>query len=92
MALPQVSREALIDAMGRFDVTRRAAYNFAANRYVIQFADQLYPPKEIISIATGRGVDTFSGGKAGANAYLVRRGFTVVDLAEVGRDALGLAS
>jgi hypothetical protein len=40
---------------------------------------QRYPVKFIISLATGAGVHTFSGGQE-ANGYVTKRGLTVVDL------------
>ena len=68
----------------------RNTYNWKVNRYVIDHNGKHYPPKVIVSMATGRTVDTFSGGKAGANGYLAKRGFSIIDLAEVGGQSLGL--
>jgi hypothetical protein len=79
MALPNVSRDQLLDAIRQFDAAS-TAYNWHMNRYALFYDGHHYPPKVIVSIATGRGVDTFSGGVAGANGYLEKRGFTIIDL------------
>jgi hypothetical protein len=93
MGLPQVSREAIVAAAAQWSESDESAeYDWKINRYALVIDGAYYPPKRIISIATGRGVDTFSGGKTGANKYLAHLGFTVLDLAEVGRESLGLAS
>lgn len=91
MALPNVTREQLLAALTEFDASgQRATYKWDANRYVVVHGGLHYPPKIIVSLATGYAVSTFSGGKAGANGYLARRGFEIIDLAEVGREALRL--
>ncbi len=52
----------------------------AAQRFAIAHDNgKRYPPKKIISLATGAGVHTFSGGTE-ANNWLHARGFTIVDL------------
>src|SRR5580700_5910773 len=59
-----------------------------ANRnfdYALVFEGRRYPPKEIISIATGVPASTFSGGLE-SNSYLRKLGFTVVRLPADERD------
>lgn len=50
--------------------------------YAIEHEGRRYPVKQIVSIATGAPVGSFSGGKSGgqANRYAQERGFTVVPL------------
>lgn len=50
-----------------------------AHRYAISANGQLYPAKKIVSLATGTPVGLFSGGRP-TNGYLIRHGFTIVDL------------
>jgi hypothetical protein len=91
MGLPNVTPDELIRAMRQFDATQREGYDWKQNTYVVVYEGRHYPPKAVVSIATGRSVDTFSGGKAGANRYLAQRGFTIVDLRDVGREQLHLS-
>ena len=68
MALPPVSRDSLIDALRGFDREERnkeewQGWQMNANyEHAIQFERQLYPVKQIISLATGMPKDSFSGG------------------------------
>lgn len=81
MALPQVDRESVLKAIEEFDAQLRSSefLNWEQNRaqrWVLEHEGQLYPPKKIISMATGASVDSFSGGPE-SNQYLVLRGFHV---------------
>jgi len=85
MALPDVSRENLIDAMQRFDVELRGRPEWAnwetgaGQKYAVEHNGRLYPPKGVISLATGRDRDSFSGGEQ-SNGYFAARGFTIKTL------------
>lgn len=82
MALPQVDREAVLAAMLEFDRTLRENSEFLnweqskSQRWVLAHEGHLYPPKKIISMATGASVSSFSGGPE-TNQYLEQRGFQV---------------
>src|SRR4051794_15320975 len=82
MPLPPVSATELSNAMDRFDAELRAtpqwlnweenqSYRFAARR-----EGKLYPVKQVIALATGIPVSSFSGG-AESNSYLKERGFEI---------------
>jgi 5-methylcytosine-specific restriction protein A len=83
MAIPQVNRQTVEQALARFDFQLRKTptwqgWQFKKNyRYAIEYQGNLYPPKEIIRMATG--AKNFSGG-AQANAYLAMLGFRIVPL------------
>lgn len=60
------------------------------HKYAIDHEGKLYPPKQIVAIATGVSVGTFSGGYQ-TNHYLEQRGFTVISLiASEGEGSLDL--
>jgi 5-methylcytosine-specific restriction enzyme A len=88
MPIPSVPTEILHAAMARFDRERRNTPDWAdweknkAHLYAIEQADQRYPVKQIVSMATGLPVSEFSGGQApgDANAYVVSHGLKVVEL------------
>ena len=85
MALPDATREELIGAMRRFDEERASDKwrNWERDRnydYAVVHDGRRYPPKRIISLATGAPENTFSGGVSGANRYLERRDFVVEPL------------
>jgi EVE domain len=97
VALPPVSRERIVDAMTVFDREQRDVEEWrdwqsnANYEYAIQFEGQLYPVKQIISMATGAPKDSFSGGPE-SNAYLEKLDFNVVRLREDGQAYLLLRS
>jgi 5-methylcytosine-specific restriction enzyme B len=80
MAIPQVDREAILAALAEFDRTHRASDEFAnwesnlSHLWGVEHEGKLYPPKKVLSIATGAPVNSFSGGPE-ANTYLNARGF-----------------
>jgi 5-methylcytosine-specific restriction protein A len=86
--LPSVSAEAIHEAMARFDRQLRASPEWLrwednqAHKYGINLGGQLYPVKQIVSLATGVAVSEFSGGEGSgqANVYVRDLGFEVVPL------------
>src|SRR5690606_33096275 len=73
--LPDVSREVLLDAIRHFDSEQRQRPEWAAwesngaYKFALELEGRLYPPKEIVALATGRLKSTFSGGEQ-TNKYL----------------------
>ncbi len=86
--IPPTDRPGLLAAMSLFDTTLRDAPEWVnwqenkAHKYAIHHNMQLYPVKQIISMATGRPVADFSGGQGTgqANTYVTARGFTIEPL------------
>lgn len=78
MALPNTTREQVLAAIADYD-RRGIEYPWPANKFALIFNERPYPPKVIISMATGLPVSAFSGGEGGgaANPWLRKRGFTV---------------
>lgn len=85
MVLPPADRTALEEALRHFDATLRASSEWrdwetnAAQRFALVHNGLRYPPKKIISLATGVPVSKFSGGRQ-SNEYLRQRGFEVVSI------------
>jgi hypothetical protein len=85
MAIPDITRDAIIQAIRQFDKELRDTTYWQewtddpTYKYAIKFESRLYPVKKIISFATGVAVDDFSGGEE-ANGYAKERGFEVVEL------------
>lgn len=85
VGLPDVSREAILKVLEKFDTEMRQTSEWngwedkKSQRYVISYENNLYPPKQIISMATGIPVSDFSGGDQ-ASSYLQKRGFNVIAL------------
>lgn len=83
--MPNVERAALEDALGRFDAELRGLPEWsgweasAAQKFALVHNERRYPPKKIVSMATGVPVGKFSGGRQ-SNGYLESRGFTVVPI------------
>lgn len=77
-----VSPEELVKAMEKFDIELRNSKNWKGwedkknHKYAILHDGKHYPVKEIIHLATGADVGTFSGG-AFANTYMEKRGFKI---------------
>ena len=82
MAIPQVDREIILNALTEFDNSLRQSHEWLnwekskAQSWALEHDGRLYPPKKIISMATGVGVNSFSGGPE-TNAYLDARGLLV---------------
>lgn len=91
MVLPEVERAVVENALRQFDTDLRAQKEWsgwekrAAQKYALVHNGLRYPPKKIISMATGVPVSKFSGGGQ-SNEYLQTRGFeiVVIDHAESG--------
>jgi 5-methylcytosine-specific restriction protein B len=85
--IPPVEREKLVSALEEFDRTLRNKSDWKgwednrAQKWAIDHEGKLYPPKKIISMATGQPVNGFSGGIE-SNDYVKQRGFNVVSLRE----------
>ncbi|APR04828.1 HNH endonuclease [Thauera chlorobenzoica] len=83
--LPDRNRSTLERALKEFDQNLRhqAAWkNWDQKKsqlYAIDHGGQLYPPKQIVSLATGVSVRLFSGGRP-TNGYLESRGFSIITL------------
>src|SRR5437773_1344189 len=81
--IPETTRDAILDAMGRFDRELRNTQEWSdweqkANyRYAVVHEGRRYPVKQIVAMATGLPVSSFN---RGANRYLARKGFSVVSL------------
>lgn len=84
-AIPSVTSEEIRQAMDVFDAEWRNTKEYSdwqQNRnflHAIEHAGKQYPPKKIISIATGIPTTAFHGGPQ-SNTYLRERGFNVVAL------------
>ena len=84
-ALPTVSQAELLAAFDAFDQKIRDTVAWggwevnAAHIFAVVHVGKRYPPKKIISIATGVPVDSFSGGHQ-SNTYLTALGFEIVRL------------
>jgi AAA domain (dynein-related subfamily)/Mrr N-terminal domain len=85
MPIPPVSADQISTAIDRFDNELGTNPQWAnwesnqAHRYAIKRDDKLYPVKQIIAMATGVPVSSFSGGSE-ANNYLKERGFEIEPL------------
>jgi 5-methylcytosine-specific restriction protein A len=85
MPISPVSADEIFKAMDRFDDELRAStpwINWESNqthRYAIKKEGELYPVKQIISMATGVPTSSFGGGSE-ANNYLQERGFEIAPL------------
>ena len=83
--IPDTSREQLVEALQRFDRELRDSSAWQgwqeklSQKWAIQHDGKLYPPKQIISIASGAPVSQFSGGPE-SNEFLERHGLTVTAL------------
>jgi MoxR-like ATPase len=82
MVLPHVAAALIDEALARFDQEDRALPKWKgweerkSYKHAIVKDGRLYPPKEILALATGLPVSEFSGGPE-ANNYLVQRGFQI---------------
>lgn len=85
MKIPQVDRKKLEQAFKDFDKNWRSTNQYQKweqNRnylHAVSYKGKLYPPKRLISIATGISTRLFYGG-APANSYLAKFGFKIVPL------------
>jgi 5-methylcytosine-specific restriction enzyme A len=85
VVLPPADKSVLEAALRQFDAEHRASpdwsfwENSAAQRFALMHNGRRYPPKKIISLATGVPVSKFSGGRQ-SNEYLRQRGMEVVPI------------
>ncbi len=83
--IKDVPVDIIIDAMKQFDEEYSGSaewldwQNNKNYKYAIERDSQLYPIKQIISMATGQPVSSFSGGDE-ANNYLIKKGFKILTL------------
>jgi len=83
--LPETTRSELLEAIDEFDEEYRGEGRWADwrsnrnHRYAIKHDGALYPVKQIISMATGRPNESFSG-RQEANSYVEDYGFEVIIL------------
>lgn len=93
MAIPRVSREKILEAIREFDSVLlptdewRNWENKASQVWALVHDEKYYPPKKIISIATGVSVNEFSGGPE-SNGYLNDLGFEVIKLRQTALDSI----
>lgn len=86
MAITPVDASLIKSACRVFDENLRGTPEFSgwqhskAQRYALGFEGRNYPPKKIISLATGTPVSSFSGGRE-SNEYLTALGYKIVPLA-----------
>ncbi len=79
----QVTDEDIFVAMEHFDKEHRLLFNNWRN-YAVQHDGKLYPPKKILSLATGENVSVFVGGEP-TNRIFGNLGFNVIELNKEGR-------
>jgi len=85
MAIVDVDANAVRGAIARFDREMRETEDWAGwenqprFKYALVEEGRKYPPKEIVSLATGMSTNEFSGGTA-TNQYLRKRGFVIAPL------------
>jgi hypothetical protein len=94
--IPPVSQADLIAAMATFDRDYRSKGRFArwptaADKFALAHNGRSYPPKMIISLATGVGVHTFSGGQE-STSYTDKRGLITVPIDDALRAQLRAAN
>lgn len=88
MTIPQVDPEAISKAIQEFDASLRQTEEWSrwednkAQVWAIRHDGRRYPPKKIVSMATGLPVGNFTGGPE-TNEYLEDRGFKVGKLRDV---------
>lgn len=93
MAIPRTSREKILEAIRDFESNLlptdewRSWEGNAAQVWTLVHDGKHYPPKKIISMATGLSVKEFSGGPE-SNVYLNDLGFEVKKLRQVTLDSV----
>jgi 5-methylcytosine-specific restriction enzyme B len=93
MAIPSVERNKLLEAINEFDTTLlptdewRYWQDNRSQLWALKYEGRLYPPKKIISLATGLPVGKFSGGPE-AIQYLEQRELEVVRLRQFTLDSI----
>jgi MoxR-like ATPase len=93
MPIPRVDRETILQAIREFDVKLlptdewRTWENKLSQVWALVHEGKRYPPKKIISMATGISVNDFSGGPE-TNGYLNGLKFEVIKLRQVTLDSV----
>lgn len=88
MSIPQVDAQKITEALSQFDRELRDTSEWKdwdankAQTYAIDYEGRRYPPKKIVSLATGVHVSTFVGGPE-TNDYLNKLGIKVIRLREM---------
>jgi hypothetical protein len=72
-----VTAEEVVQQMARFDKEYRDSSS-KWGTFAVKHSEKLYPPKQILSMATGISVDDFSGGDY-TNRHFVELGFELVN-------------
>jgi hypothetical protein len=75
-----VTKQQILSAMERFDRERRQSYG-NWRTYAVEHLSNQYPPKEILSMATGVDVPQFSGGEP-TNSRFRELGFKVITIGD----------
>ena len=89
MAIPLADAGRIVEAMSKFDREKRftadwQGWEMKRNfKYALVKCGVLYPPKEIIGLATGISKASFGGGRE-SNEYLRKLGFQVERLMHSG--------
>jgi hypothetical protein len=85
MPIPFVGADEIASAMAQFDNDLRNSPQWTnwqdnqSHRYAISKDGNLYPVKQIVAMATGANVNSFSGGSE-VNSYVKDRGFNIEPL------------
>ncbi|MBB3180079.1 MrcB family domain-containing protein [Variovorax sp. Sphag1AA] len=93
MPIAPVDAQAIARAMQTFDAELRDTDEYKdwqsneAQLWAVECNDRLYPPKKIVSLATGTSVNSFSGGQE-TNKYLSDRGFAIRRIRDAGLRAV----
>jgi MoxR-like ATPase len=93
MAIPRVDGARILEAIREFDTTLlptdewRAWESNGSQVWALVHDGKHYPPKKIISLATGISVNEFSGGPE-TNVYLDALGFDVIKLRSLSLDSV----
>ncbi|MGW8465917.1 MrcB family domain-containing protein [Pseudomonas sp. CLCA07] len=93
MAIPRVDRARILEAIREFDTILlptdewRAWESNGSQVWALVHDGKHYPPKKIISLATGTSVNEFSGGPE-TNGYLDALGFDVIKLRPLTLDSV----
>ncbi|WP_158756725.1 MrcB family domain-containing protein [Paraburkholderia acidiphila] len=93
MAIPPAERSKILEAMNEFDSTLlptdewRDWQNNRSQLWALKYEGRLYPPKKIISLATGLPVGKFSGGPEAID-YLEKHELEVIRLRQFTLDSV----
>ena len=83
--IPSTSRDNIVSALKTFDKDFRSTDGWAnwedklSQIYAIEHEGKRYPPKKIVSLATGAHLRSFNGGQE-TNDFLGKHGFTTINI------------